>query len=428
MSEKENKFALTGLKSYRLDEICAHDVACAKYEKSKWMNRIIRLIAWIFFDMKNLEYLNKNGEAIAFSQSAIMDGRNDRENSYKLIQKCVNVGVDVLSYNSPTKYRLSLLKSCYIIPMMFIWSVELLINGIRGINFFIYLRACIIIKKMLWELKKIDFSKYKFLLLYFDISIYDSIICEYFKTIGITTVTAAHAMFTRKENVKGISYEGLELTHSQADYFMAWNNFMRDEAISCGMRPEKIKVLGIPKFIDYKTSEYNREEKNRIFGVVLSAMLNENETENRTLIADANQIAETLNYKYILRYHPGANCNEYDEIVDEKYYIGSSSNEIDIEKYAKEVDFTLVGSSSVFIELIFMGKPVYHRIITLPDRFGKSNAGCYKNINELIEIMKSEPERIYKDMFNYYCTVEEPGKKYREFFDELVNVHKADFC
>jgi len=265
-------------------------------------------------------------------------------------------------------------------------------------------------------LSKLNVKDYNLLVVMFDFYTIDSFVVEYFKSIGIKTCTLQHGQFTRKRNVENsIENSGIEFDASFSDYMLCWNRFTKNEAAIQGVNLDKLVILGIPTFIGINDKWLS--PNSNIFGVILSHSSYQN--ENPYLIKAANLLAKAFGLKYSIRYHPNFAGNEYDLIIDKSVCIGNSKKGLNLKWYADEVDFSLIASSSVFTELIYLKHPTIRYSSKLEnDKFRDIKIGSVFHLEEeIISCYNGFPNmNDLEDLFNEMCTIEDVAFEYNKFF------------
>lgn len=266
--------------------------------------------------------------------------------------------------------------------------------------------------------KKIDFSDYKLVVVYSELSPDENFLVQYAKKMGLKTATLQHGVFVARKNDSQPVDRGIQLRESIVDYFLAWNKFTEDNAILEGMNPEKIFTLGIPKFINYASKPEIDTIKKDIFGVVLNGFTPEFDAQNREMIRYANQIADRLNIKYILRYHPDMKGYEYANLCTTRCC--GINDDKSISEYAKKVDFSIVDASSVFIELVFIKHPVFRISNAKDDVYSTlSIDGAFSTVDELERLINTK-NVISERAFDYLCNTNDVFDSYNHFFKNIV--------
>jgi hypothetical protein len=235
-----------------------------------------------------------------------------------------------------------------------------------------------------------------------------------FKNLNIKTATLSHGIFLAERDINKIDYCGLELKATNSDFFLAWNNFTYSEAIKQGIKPEKIKVLGIPQFV--KTNKINCNKDKKTFGIILENK--SGEEYNKKLIYCANKLSYILNFKFSVRYHPSFSGDEYDNLIDKKNFIGKNKD-VEISNYCKKVNFSLIANSSVFIELIFLKHKIYRfSSDNIYDKYRDFNFNSFKNFDELNNLIKNKIDQS-SELFEQLCTVNNVKSSYLNFFKQF---------
>jgi hypothetical protein len=242
---------------------------------------------------------------------------------------------------------------------------------------------------------------------------------QYFKKRNIKTATLQHGIvLSPRVGMNNVDFAGLELQNSNSDYFLAWNEFTRKEALKAGMDAEKIKVLGISRCIDLEDRIINNQDAN-VFGVVLDGEFTKD--NNSVLIEFAKEIARRLEMKFIVRFHPRMNVHLYDELlVNDNSLLEISDKNEDIYQYMEKVKFSLIANSTVYIEMIFMHHVVY-KYNSLMDKYETVKWGAFSNIEELLNKVNSRENNISEKNLLYHELITIPNIKesYTNFFNNF---------
>ena len=251
-------------------------------------------------------------------------------------------------------------------------------------------------------------TTYLYGLVYNDSNPYENILVQYMKKRGIYTATLQHGIFDKHG-----FWKGLEFRTSVADDFLAWNVYTKELAMECSVPEERIKVLGIPRYII--PCIINRENKTGVFSVVLGAK--QLFDENRKLIEFANDLAKELGKRYFIRYHPACKGNEYNMYVDKQFYIQKNCADESIYSMCVESDFSLVGSgTSMIIDLIYLKQPFFQYYMQWNGKTYRKRNNYFKNYKELKQQMQNEDDLQNEEMFYYYCTTREVKESYDKYF------------
>lgn len=322
---------------------------------------------------------------------------------------------DVCYADFYAKKRITLLHFLLSIFLFPIWSFQMIFkrvpiyeifNAIRYVNLtYIYTR----------ELRSVVNTDYKFIVVYYDTSPDENYLVQVFKNRGIITMTMQHGIFARKSHIKSISDTAFELQMSISDYFLAWNTYTQDEAVKVGLEKNRVVVLGAPKFIDAKKPNEVLCCSKNIFGVILNNSAFD--FHNKKLVEMANIISESVGYKYVLRYHPQLKGNEYNSLTN-SFYGGSSSNDKTIAEYASEVSFTIISSSSVFVDLLMLNHPVYRLRVHDEDTYSTVLYNSFQSVGELKAMLDNCSDN--SEVFNYLCNDYNVYQNYRNFFNKYL--------
>lgn len=261
------------------------------------------------------------------------------------------------------------------------------------------------------EIKSYDFSNTNLGVVLYDLASLDCLFVHYLKMKGITTATLQHGM-TCEQNVASLMY-------GYADYFLVMNQLTRDEAIQAGIPEEKIKIMGNPKYAYQDHMGTRKTTKKNTFGVILPGG-NSDEIQKicKELIKYSNLISDKLNIPFYIKYHPSTRELIYDDFPNKKYFLGHLPLNSSVLEYADLVDFTLIAISTVFVELLYLGHPVYRMCVeTNADPYKKITKNSFHNMDELIELIQNNAET-QNELFEYICHTRTPEQNFENFFEE----------
>lgn len=266
-------------------------------------------------------------------------------------------------------------------------------------------------------LQKIQFSKYRLMLSYYDAEPFQNYSIQYGKNEGCKTATLQHGIMLapRSSLNDNVDFVGIEFKAFVSDLFLVWNDFTRNEAVKSGISEEKIIVLGISKCIGQQRIN---SEGRKLIGVILDGRF---EQENNPIMIDiVKRFCTEFHYKYVVRYHPAFRGDEYSGIMDQNGYV-SKKNELLLD-FLQNIEFCVVANSTVLWEM------EYHCIPFLNYSSGgdKDKYRDYKGILKFAdyETMKEK----YMRLSNLYVDYKEDTEdKYRKFFLKfLVENSKED--
>ena len=297
-----------------------------------------------------------------------------------------------------------------------IWMCQLLFTGHRLRESFSYLYYLFVCRETIKMIEKTPWKKYKFVVVYYDLVSDENCFIQFYQHHGIPGLTLQHGIFSEKPIVKNISDTAIEFKRSISDYYLAWNQYTKEEAIIAGMDANKIVVLGIPKYATYKKTPRLSTNVDNCFGIVLN---NKNFSfHNEQMIRIANEISHKTGLKFYMRYHPDLKGDEYQKIVGDGF-AGNCNNNLTIEEYSKTVKFTIISSSSVFVDLVFLQHPVYRLVVSENDTYATVKLNSFKNADELLKLLMLKTHKDDGELFKYLCTDYYCLDNYKHFFRKL---------
>ena len=245
-----------------------------------------------------------------------------------------------------------------------------------------------------------------------DVHLVDSIITQWCNHNGIVTVTAQHGIF--------VAGPDFALSHSR--YFLGHGQFALEQAALSGKKEGVFKV-GMPQNIGAKLPKQIGKDNLAVVGVLFAGCSEALMSSDLRILEWVLECATVYNYKVIVKFHPGYEKETYQfdwSRVDKIY-----SQEISIEEFAKKVDFTVVNSSTVFLEMLMQMVPS-----VIYDESGK----LYENAEELriydgnsfqnkIEEYLSRRDIFENNMLKireYYSETEDVDGKYRKALVDIM--------
>lgn len=311
--------------------------------------------------------------------------------------------------------RFSFFQGLRMIPLLFSWNralKHLVINQSDRYSLLYEIVRLYRLHKILESLP----SSYRLVVTFYDSFLPESYVIEYFRLLSVKSAVLQHGQFTswRADNFFDC---GIEFKTFKSDYLLAWNQYTIDEAIKSGISEDKLYLAGIWSYIGSKRVTC-RKNQNGVFGVVISHPSWEN--ENTELIKAANMISVKTGFKYYLKLHPNYAEDAFNSQVND-HYIGNVKKGIPMIGYTNIVDFSLIGSSSVFTELVFIDHDVYRYSSGLPnDKYEPVKKGKYFTS---VEELEQKFDELYKlpvssELFDYLCSVSDVEESYKRFFKQ----------
>lgn len=250
-----------------------------------------------------------------------------------------------------------------------------------------------------------DYCYFQNIVVCYDANFQDNVPAQMFRIKGGKAVTLQHGLMCA---TRDLPYSGICFRAFVSDYFLAWNELTKSEAIKDGIPADRIKVCGIAKCLNASPIQ---PIKNKIIGVLLDG----HHFINKGMIQVANEFCQKHGYKYVLRYHPSYEWNEYDDIIDPQRCIGVCKDSL--YDYAQQVEFTLQGNSAALMELLYMEHPTYVY----------STGSVFEVYERYIPVIKSEKEleelilskSYLEEAYSKLISVKNIRQVYADFFSTL---------
>lgn len=199
----------------------------------------------------------------------------------------------------------------------------------------------------------VNVDKYRLALVYYDAPVHLNYLIQYMKGMGCKTATLQHGVMLakREKACDNLDFCGIEFGSFVSDYFLAWNDFTKNEAIKSGINKSQILVLGCAKCLGYPQLHSHGY---KTIGVILDG---KNEEENNLpMIKIVERFVSTHDFKYILRFHPADDITAYDNIRT-KSKSSVCGRKTSLYDFLTSVTFCVVANSTVLFELEYYHVP-----------------------------------------------------------------------
>ena len=245
-----------------------------------------------------------------------------------------------------------------------------------------------------------------------DVHSIDSMVTQYCNKNGIPTATLEH----------GFMIASPALSLSKSDFFLGYGQCVLESALSVGMKESKFIKVGMPQLIGFDVPSKMVINGNKIIGVICNG--GKLIDEDIEMLKSSIEFSQRTGYKVIAKLHPGSSVADYPEDLMstiEKVYI----TEIDALDFAELAQFSIISSSSVFLEYLFHMYPVFH----YPSGIGVFNRETWCEVNNADEIenkvfyyldKKEEYHENAKRTLQYYTEYEDVAGNYDKFLKSFL--------
>lgn len=235
------------------------------------------------------------------------------------------------------------------------------------------------------------------LIVFFDVLMFDNIFVQYCKSLNVPTATLQHGHFQEWEPNDESGMSGYAYRNSLSDYFLAWGEYSKQEAIASGMNGDKVLCVGNPAYID--VNKFPMAGPHNVFGLILAGG-KDFDKYNAQMIELANKLAEKCNMKYIIKTHPGSGTQDFKNHIKQEYVERICPLNETVFSFAESVSFALTLYSTVYSELLFLKVPVFRYVpentIDLYKRLSHGLFNDYKELVNVIQELQNNPENIKK--------------------------------
>ncbi|MGN0384185.1 MAG: hypothetical protein ACI4DS_07935 [Eubacterium sp.] len=219
----------------------------------------------------------------------------------------------------------------------------------------------------------------------------------------------------------------LNIANFTADYFLAWNEFTKQQFLNAGYDEQRIKVVGSTKYMYESEMSISEENKKGVFGVVLDTPAYVySEKYNKMLLDIAENIAGKINYKYYIKIHPFDDADNYKEYMESQVCIGCVERSASMKAYSEMVDFSLGHTTGASVDLMILNSFVFlykteinYPLITNPLFEFRNDEDLLIAVQQVLQNWALYKEQ-YKEVRAVYHT-ENALQNHQQFFDEIFN-------
>lgn len=378
------------------------------------LGSVLNMLKWVF--VKNYDFevnLKDNSQVLCFY------GMHNYSDSHRSAFSNLVESLDNVSYicAKSIPHKQTVFNGIKLSLLELVWGTQLIICGCsirQALRLSFSLAVCFMTKRDMERV--IRNSQYKLFITYYDAVPDENLIVQMAINEKMQTATLQHGIFCRKVPCKEITDTAIEFYGSISDYYFAWNKYTKEQWEKCGLDAKRIKVLGIPRYCNFHESIGESQAERGVFGIMLNGSTFHD--HNMALIKMGNHIAEELGLKYVVRYHPSLKSDEYVLYLNEDFYLGESDNCCSIAEYGKTVDFTIISSSSVMIDLVYLNCKVFRLVVSDTDTYSEVTRNAFSTVEELKILLQDT--QINEDLFDYLCTTRNVTQSYESFIKSLI--------
>lgn len=346
------------------------------------------------------------------------DVQKRRNDIYQMFNNVCNLtnSCDQLYFSYTNLYKFSFKRSIRLIVLILYWSIQLTHCklSIRKKTRILYELT------QLYDLQNIlnNLYLYKLVLVFYDANLYNNFIIQYFKSKNCKTATLQHGvMVASRENIENnLDFKGIEFNGFISDYFLAWNDFTKREAIKSGIPSHKIIILGVVKCLGKKQLRINLHKKNCL-GILLDGIYSN--INNERLIKVINNFCIITNSNYIVKYHPAYKGNEFESLINEHGRVLPINSPI--EKLIEATDAIIVANSTALFELAYLNINFYRfKSENSIDKYRDLEIPMFSNEYELLNISKNDIEYSEQNKKELFGNIKDVDLSYYSFLNKFI--------
>lgn len=246
-----------------------------------------------------------------------------------------------------------------------------------------------------------------------DVHCIDSLLVQYYKLKGIITISLQHGLYS--------SNNPITVINSKSNYLLVYGDSTKKLCLKLGMNQKKIKVLGMPKLINFQPLLHYKKNKFRSIGIVFDG--NKHIDNDINMFKFVKSMADKRKIAIMIKLHPGTPLKSYQYNFENiKFFY----DDITVEEFMDGIDILIVGGSTVFIESMIKLKPVFIYSSEQRSLFPQETWCSFKNDKEL-EVLIDFLNNNYIDYFETmikrrenYTVTNNVKENYIDFYKRII--------
>lgn len=407
------RMKIKGFENYDASKLLAY-VSFAR-NLTNVFRSIIIIVIYLIIDPFKIEVIPSKSKFIFFQDSSI---RKDHKKTCDSIESLF----DEISILRKKRNR------CIKIDFKFLyffanWLVFFLLMKISLSRKFMYLSTLCGLYRFKNKIEKIypNSNNWNVFITFFDGSPIQNLAAQFFKANGCKTITLQHGFFDKVVDKYECDANSI-IRGLVSDYFFVWDKKSRDNAVESGISAEKIKIAGPVKY--FNSIRKKNFSLNKSFCIYFDGT-EHYVPRNRNMLKYGKIISDCLGLHFFVKLHPSNSLFDYPEIKDN--CIDILPNDIINPKILNKFDFIIVAGSSLLIESIYVGTPVFRYIDGDRDElFAGISVPTFSNENDLLGILKKfylNPEEAFlhvNSIRKNLCFPEDVREAYRSAFEKIL--------
>lgn len=220
----------------------------------------------------------------------------------------------------------------------------------------------------------------KFLLTFMDTDIFENYITQTIQFNGGKVAALQHGQrFYINEPCD--SYVGMD--NMSADYKLVWSRFSRSQYQKAGYPVERLPIIGSTKYL---CTKHKSTVETKTIGIFLDGPFSYGSRKsNNAILNIVIKVAKETGYKCLVKPHPVDKLENYHKIVGSDKIIIAEPGQ-SIESLSDQIDFGIVHTSGVSVDLLILDVPVFVYKsetvfpIDLPDSYFFSSEDEFLNV------------------------------------------------
>lgn len=382
------------------------------YSKTNILKRLLALLLCKKYELSIELVKNDDGVFMLNANDGPVRGDNKTiiENGKSFITPCSEINLNKKNIIDVKKIPVKICKTFYYFGKL---------KGISCFKRLFYAANLVTVDELKHELHGI-LGKVHFMMMFMDTDLFENYITQCVQKNGGKVAVLQHGQRFYIEEACD-SYTGMD--NFTADYKMVWSKFSQGQYIKAGFEKKRLPIVGSTKYL-YTKTQTNLNPTNLVAIFLDGPMIFNGKESNKCMLKFTMQVLASYGYRCILKPHPLDNLDNYKDIVAEFGCDIANPND-SIEMLSRKINFGIVHTSGVAIDLFILGIPVFvykdEAIfpIDLPEEFIFENENkfnsCMKSWTENLRTME---ELFWKTRENYFEP--DPVVLHGKFINSLI--------
>lgn len=343
-----HKFEIVGFDGYDMSKMLAYDSYAVNL--SNCFRSIKLILGYIFIRPFKLQMRISDSKYLFF-----LDGScrfDHKKTCIDFINSMDKINVLKKKHNRKFQFKI-----CLLYQMLF-WIKFFMPMNVEMPKRLMYIVTLCYLFRLKEELEELDAKVFqcRVLINLFDGDPGQNLVAQFFKKKGLKTITLQHGFFDVVKE-KYICDANSIVRGFVSDVFFVWDEMSKKNAVESGVPENKIVITGPIKYLNsIRKNDYSYKKRFCVYFDGTREYIN----RNKKMLKCAKKISSDFSLCLCVKLHPSNSILDYPELNDSKIEI--IPNCADNSKMLKDFDFVIISGSSLLLEAVYIGTPVFRYV------------------------------------------------------------------